>query len=101
MRMLLPKQSMTATFEQIMVEGHSADRILSARPELAASPLTKLAVRVAVKCREASLEVAATHSLKLEDYLATTCVVSAYMLTVHNLGSGIERLILSILAPQL
>ncbi len=101
MRMLLPKQSMTATFEQIMVEGFSAEQILSGRPELAASPLTTLAVQVAVKCREASMEVAAAHSLKLEDYLAMTCVVSAHMLTVHNLGSGIERLILSILAPRL
>ncbi len=99
MRMVLPKQAMFQAFEAIYVEGRAAEQILSEHSALAASPLTALAVRVAAKTRQAALHVANAHSLGKPDYFAMTCVVSAHVLCMRTPGSGIERLLLSVLAP--
>jgi hypothetical protein len=101
MRMVLPKQSMFQAFEAIYVEGQAAEQILSEHSALAASPLTALAVRVAARTHQAALEVAKAHALGKPDYFAMTCVVSAHVLSLRTPGSGIERLLLSVLAPLL
>jgi hypothetical protein len=99
--MLLPKQEMFEAFQAIYLEGQTADRVLSNHSAFAVSPLTALALRVAAKTRDASLNVARVHSLDESQFYAMTCVVSAHVLCVRALGSGIERLLLSVLAPQL
>jgi hypothetical protein len=101
MRMVLPKQSMFQAFEAIYVEGQAAEPVLDEHSALAASPMTALAVRVAAKTRHAALVVANAHSLGTPDYFAMTCVVSAHLLSARSPGSGVERLLLSVLAPLL
>lgn len=101
MRMVLPKQSMFQAFEAIYVEGQAAEQVLADHSMLAASPLTALAVRVAARTRQAAMEVAQAHSLEASDFYAMTCLVSAHVLSVRNPGSGVERLLLSVLAPRL
>jgi hypothetical protein len=101
MRMVLPKQSMFQAFEAIYADGQSAEQVLADHPALAASPLTALAVRVAARTRQAALQVAQSHSLGVPDFFAMTCVVSAHVLCVRTPGSGVERLLLSVLAPRL
>jgi len=75
--------------------------VLADHSALAASPLTALAVRIAARTREAAMEVARAHSLGVPDFFAMTCVVSAHVLCVRSLGSGVERLLISVLAPHL
>jgi hypothetical protein len=90
---------MYQVFEAIYVDGQAGDQVLADHSALAASPLTALALRVAARTRQAALEVAEAHSLGLPDFVAMTCVVSAHVLTVRSPGSGVERLLLSVLAP--
>jgi Ser/Thr protein kinase RdoA (MazF antagonist) len=101
MRMILPKQSMFQAFEALYVNGQAAEQVLADHSALAASPLTALAVHVAERTRLAALRVAQTHSLGPPEFLAMTTVVSAHVLSVRNPGSGVERLLLAVLAPHL
>lgn len=101
MRMALPKQSMFHVFESIYVDGQAAELVLADHSALAASPLTALAIRVAARIRQAAMEVAKAHSLDVVDFWAMICVVAGHVLSVRHPGSGIERLLLSVIAPRL
>jgi hypothetical protein len=86
--------------QAIYIDGTAADVVLAAHPAIAASPLASLAVRTAAKIRQSVLAVAQVHSLGLPDFLAMTSVVSAHVLAVRNSGSGIDRLVLSVVGPE-
>ncbi|HVT87721.1 MAG TPA: phosphotransferase [Tepidisphaeraceae bacterium] len=96
MRMVLDERTMHDIFRAIYIDGTGAETILGQHAAIAVSPLAALAVRTAAKIREAALIVASAHSLGLPDFLAMTCVVSAHVLVTRSPGSGIERLILSV-----
>ncbi len=101
MRMLVDERTMQEILKAIYIDGTTAEDILKVHPAIAASPLTGLAVRTAVKVREAALKVAEAHSLGLVDLLSMTCVVAGNILTARNPGSGIERALLSIVGPHI
>ena len=101
MRMLIDKRSLIDVFQAIYVNGDSADSVLNDNPALEVCPLTKLAIRTAAKVRQAAMTVGVAHGLGLKHYLAMTCVVSAHILVNRSPGSGIERLILSVVGSQL
>ncbi len=101
MRMLFSKHIMSAVFEAIYIQGQPAEQVLLDWRAFAASPLTALSIRVAAKCREEALKIARLYSLDPTEYFAMTCVVSSHVLAAHNPGSGIERILLSVLAPQI
>ena len=101
MRMILDKRSMHDAIHAIYVDGVDAESVLAQHATIAASPSASLAIRTAVKCRAGALAVAGAHSLGPADFLAMTCVVSAFVLTMRQPGSGIERLILSVVGPAI
>lgn len=101
MRMLLSKQSMHDHFQAVYVDGTGADSICRDFSAVAASPLAKLAIRTAARTREAAVSVCDAHGLDLSEFDAMHCIVSAYILVNRNPGSGIERLMLSVLAARL
>jgi hypothetical protein len=101
MRMLIDEHSMRDVMAELYVEGLAADKVLGSHPELAASPMTSLAIRTAAKVRETALKVAESHSLGLPDLLAMVCVVSGHVLVARNPGSGIERVLLGVVGAQL
>ncbi len=96
MRMVLDKRSMHDLFRAIYIDGTDAEELLIGHPAVAASPLAGLAARTSAKARAAALTVAQAHGLGLPEYLAMTCVVSANVLVMRGPGSGIERLVLSV-----
>jgi len=101
MRMLMDEQTMREIIQAIYIDGTTAEAILAKYHVLAASPLVGLAVRTAAKVREATLKVANAHSLGLPDLLAMTCVVAGHVLVAHHPGSGIERVLLSVVGSSL
>ena len=101
MRMLIDEHASREIYKSVYVDGASTDAILNSNQDIAASPLTSLAIRVAIKVREASLLVAQAHSLGLIDLFAMICVVSGHMLVSRDPGSGIERVLLSVLGARL
>lgn len=101
MRMLLAKQSMFKVFDAIYVQGQPAEQVLLDWPALAASPLTALSIRVAAKCRQEALRVASAYSIGPTEYFAMTSLVSAHLLAARTPGSGIERLLVSVLSQHL
>src|SRR5262249_5390380 len=94
MRLLVDERTMGEIIQAIYIDGTTAEAILEDHPLLAASPLAGLAVRTAVKVREAALKVAEAHSLGLPDLLAMMCVVAGHVLVAHNPCSGVERVLL-------
>jgi hypothetical protein len=100
MRMLLDKQSMRNIIRAIYIDGTAADPILSEHSVIAASPLAALAVRTAAKVREKATGVMKEHGLGLSDFWAMNCVVAAHVLANRSPGSGIERLVLSVIGPR-
>lgn len=101
MRMVLDKRSMRDLFSALYLNGTGAEELLMGYPAVAASPLSGLAIRTAAKVRGAALTVAQAYGLGLPEFLAMTCVVSAHVLVTRSPGSGIERLVLSIVGPAL
>lgn len=101
MRMLVDERTMREIIQAIYIDGTTAEAILAEQPVLAASPLVGLAVRTADKVREAALKVAKAHSLGLPDLLAMICVVAGHVLVAHHPGSGIERILLSVVGSSL
>src|SRR4051812_47722777 len=65
-----------------------------------AGHLTTLAVKVAAKARQSAMVVAKSHLLGDTDFWAMTTVISAHVLATRSPGSGVERLLLSVLAPH-
>lgn len=100
LRMLLNKQSMTDLVKAIYVDGVGAVSILAAHPAVVASPLARLAIRTAVKVRSAAQTVCHEHGLSISEFYAMQCIVSAYLLANHYPGSGIERLVLSVVGSE-
>ena len=100
MRMLSDKRSMQEVVQAIYIDGTPADAVLAAHRAIAASPSASLAVRTAAKIRQSALVVAQVHSLGLPDFLAMTSVVAAHVLAIRHSGSGIERLVLSVVGPE-
>jgi aminoglycoside phosphotransferase (APT) family kinase protein len=100
LRMLSDERAMQELVQAIYIDGTAADDVLAAHPAIAASPLASLAVRSAAKIRRSALAVAEVHSLGLPDFLAMTSVVSAHILAIRNPGSGIERIILSVVGRE-
>jgi hypothetical protein len=101
MRMLIGERTLGEILKAVYIDGTAAKDILEEHRAIAASPLTGLAVRTAVKVREAALKVAEAHSLGLLDLLSMTCVVAGNILVARNPGSGIERAILSVVGPYI
>lgn len=101
MRLLVDERTMREIIQAIYIDGSTAEAILSEHPVLAASPLVGLAIRTAAKVREAALKVAKAHSLGLPDLLAMACVVAGHVLVAHHPGSGIERVLLSVVGSGL
>ena len=101
MRLLVDERMMREIIQAIYIDGSTAEAILAEHPVLAASPLVGLAVRTAAKVREAALKVANAHSLGLPDLLAMTSVVAGHVLVAHHPGSGIERVLLSVVGSSL
>jgi hypothetical protein len=101
MRMVVDERSMHDIFRAVYIDGTGADTILADNAAVAASPLASLAIRTAAKTREAAMTVATAHSLGLPDFLAMTCVVSAFVLMTRSPGSGTERLVLSVVGTAL
>ena len=101
MRMLVDERTMWEIFQAIYIDGSTASAILAEHPVLAASPLVGLAIRTAIKVREAALKVAEAHSLGLPDLLAMICVVAGHVLVAHNPCSGVERVLLSVTGSSL
>lgn len=101
MRMLIDERSMQDVMAELYVDGLAADKVLGLHPELAASPVTRLAIRTAAKVRESALNVAGSHSMGLADLLAMVCVVSGHVLIMRNPGSGIERGLLAVVGAWL
>jgi hypothetical protein len=101
MRMLLNKRSMHDIFYSVYVTGTAPDSILREYPLVAASPLATLAIRSAAKVRAAAGTVTSAHGLSISDFFAMQCIVSAHILANLSPGSGIERLMLSVLAGEI
>ena len=101
MRMLVDERTMREIIQAIYIDGTTAEAVLEAHSILAASPLAGLAVRTAVKVREAALKVAEAHSLGLPDLMAMICVVAGHVLVAHNPCSGVERVLVSVTGSRL
>lgn len=101
MRMLLNKQSMRDLFHSVYVVGADVQSVLRNHPALSVSPLARLAIRTAARVRTAADSVSRSHGLDSLEFYAMHCIVSAYLLVNQAPGSGVERLLLSVLGAKL